>query len=475
MVYAGDQWVQLPTRDLYDSQMMAIAINTAKDMYEKRQQEMKDFRDLYKDFYSPVPGRTQEMYDETIGKLKNTVDAIYAAGGDPLRSPEAGAIINKAINDINIAKVNNIRKEAATATEYIKNRTKAIMDGTYDENVERAVRGQLLEDWSPENGEWTATAPVKYISKEDIISPLARQLTPEFDAIRTAQENDGYDYKTVSEDRIRKMVDDNIDDLINGSDIGRYYYNQALQQTGQNKDLAKRLLAEQYAQIAKKYTKDDRELNQYKYQKMLSDERRKAARESAWLSYHYDKLLHPTRPNDGYPNIFDRADEKPGEMVGFVPGTEYSNKIDSYNDKAVYDGGGYVISQKDISSIVNRGDILSEDGRPFVKGTFDTKKGLYAVPASGLIRKNLIRKNSKTGKFETVKDKYAYYMRVQLQAPSVIEEDGKYKIAVDDNGNYIYKQVDSKNGNGYALMRVKERDANYGKQQEKDRSVNTTD
>jgi hypothetical protein len=37
MVYANDQWIQLPTRDLYDTQVMAMAINAARDMYEKGQ------------------------------------------------------------------------------------------------------------------------------------------------------------------------------------------------------------------------------------------------------------------------------------------------------------------------------------------------------------------------------------------------------------------------------------------------------
>jgi hypothetical protein len=35
MVYALDNWIQLPTRDLYDTNMMAMAINAAKDMYDK--------------------------------------------------------------------------------------------------------------------------------------------------------------------------------------------------------------------------------------------------------------------------------------------------------------------------------------------------------------------------------------------------------------------------------------------------------
>ena len=54
MVYANDQWVQLPTRDLYDTQVMAMAINAARDMYEKGQQEMKDFQKAYGDFLTQL-------------------------------------------------------------------------------------------------------------------------------------------------------------------------------------------------------------------------------------------------------------------------------------------------------------------------------------------------------------------------------------------------------------------------------------
>lgn len=35
MVLAGDQWLQMPTRDLYDTQMMSMALSAAKDMYDK--------------------------------------------------------------------------------------------------------------------------------------------------------------------------------------------------------------------------------------------------------------------------------------------------------------------------------------------------------------------------------------------------------------------------------------------------------
>ena len=57
-----------------------------------------------------------------------------------------------------------------------------------------------------------------------MIAPLAKALNPEFDALKTAQMKDGFDYSTVSDDRIRQMVDDNIDDLITKGQMGKYYY-----------------------------------------------------------------------------------------------------------------------------------------------------------------------------------------------------------------------------------------------------------
>lgn len=500
MVYANDQWVQLPVRDLYDSQIMAMAINAAKDMYEKGQQEIKDFTKLYGDFYSPVPGRTEEVYNETLGKVKNVVDAIYAAGGDPLRSPEARALISRTINGVNAGKVNQYKQEALVAQEYLKNRAKAQMEGWYNEDFERAINGgKTLEEWSPTDGIWKSPAPSRFMTQDDIISPLAKALNPEFDAVRTAQANDGYDYKTVSEDRIRQMVQDNLDDLIGKSAVGKYYYNKALDAAKGDEGLARQLLTDQYVNAAKKNTKEDRELNQYKYQKTLADERRQAAKEQAALAYHYkqlenwdfdgdgkldageldakrrykeaqiEKFKNTGRYNrgaDGYPNIFDEADRKPGEEVGFKAQTAYDNKIDPHSDKIVMNSAGsYVIANKDIDDVVNNGDILSDDFKMFKSGTFSTRQDIAVLPASGIVRKNLRRRNPKTGKMEIVKDKYAYYMKVQLQSPGTEK---------DKDGNLMYEPV-NKESKGFAYIRIKERDANYGELQKKDKSVDTSE
>lgn len=43
MVYSRDQWIQLPVRDLYDSQIMLASINAAKDMYQQGVNEFKEY------------------------------------------------------------------------------------------------------------------------------------------------------------------------------------------------------------------------------------------------------------------------------------------------------------------------------------------------------------------------------------------------------------------------------------------------
>ena len=54
MIYANDQWIQLPTRDIYDTSIMMASINAAKDMYEKGVQQVKDFQKDYGDFISQL-------------------------------------------------------------------------------------------------------------------------------------------------------------------------------------------------------------------------------------------------------------------------------------------------------------------------------------------------------------------------------------------------------------------------------------
>jgi len=73
MIYAYDRGMQLPAIDIYDTGMMQMAVNAAKDLYEKGLQEMKDFNKEYGDFISPF-SKDMERYGEMVGGVKDAID-----------------------------------------------------------------------------------------------------------------------------------------------------------------------------------------------------------------------------------------------------------------------------------------------------------------------------------------------------------------------------------------------------------------
>ena len=83
MVYAYDKWIELPTKDIYDTQMMLASINAAKDMYDKGQAAIKDFYKTYGDFTSPFR-KDMEAYDAIVNKIcfVNAGKAFYNYSSD---------------------------------------------------------------------------------------------------------------------------------------------------------------------------------------------------------------------------------------------------------------------------------------------------------------------------------------------------------------------------------------------------------
>lgn len=185
MIYSKDQWIQLPTKDLYDSQIMLASINAARDMYEKGLQETKEFNKLYGDFTSPIARDVDYWYDNTLKPVRDAINYMYDKGIDPTRSAEGRALIQKLINQAPVAKLNQIRQSAKIADEYVKNRGTMQANGLYDPGFEQfALRDQYgrpvdLSTWSTiDDGTWERTAPYKYESLYDYTSPMFKDLKP---------------------------------------------------------------------------------------------------------------------------------------------------------------------------------------------------------------------------------------------------------------------------------------------------------
>lgn len=238
MIYSKDQWIQLPTKDLYDSQIMLASINAARDMYEKGLQETKEFNKLYGDFTSPIARDVDYWYDNTLKPVRDAINYMYDKGIDPTRSAEGRALIQKLINQAPIAKLNQIRQSAKIADEYVKNRGTMQANGLYDPGFEQfALRDQYgrpvdLSTWSTiDDGTWERTAPYKYESLYDYTSPMFKDLKPH-ELTKAEVQSFGvkydprYQYQGISKGDLERITGERIPGVQNET-LYKYYRDRA--------------------------------------------------------------------------------------------------------------------------------------------------------------------------------------------------------------------------------------------------------
>lgn len=238
MIYSKDQWIQLPTKDLYDSQIMLASINAARDMYEKGLQETKEFNKLYGDFTSPIARDVDYWYDNTLKPVRDAINYMYDKGIDPTRSAEGRALIQKLINQAPVAKLNQIRQSAKIADEYVKNRGTMQANGLYDPGFEQfALRDQYgrpvdLSTWSTiDDGTWERTAPYKYESLYDYTSPMFKDLKPH-ELTKAEVQSFGvkydprYQYQGISKSDLERITGERIPGVQNET-LYKYYRDRA--------------------------------------------------------------------------------------------------------------------------------------------------------------------------------------------------------------------------------------------------------
>lgn len=213
MVYAYDQWAQLPVKDLYDTQIMLAAVNAAKDMYEKGEQAIKDFRKDYGDFMSPLSS-DMDWYNQNFN-VADKLGEIYSRGGDPLRNQADRAEIYRWINSRPYAQYNQKRQAAEDVNAYKKSRDALIKAGMYNPEYERQMLGgQLLEEWDGSLGNWTATSASPYLDYEQKYGHLFDKMGFEYDE-EESKKHPGMNVMTKNKARMRDILSSSIPDLKN--------------------------------------------------------------------------------------------------------------------------------------------------------------------------------------------------------------------------------------------------------------------
>ena len=236
MVYSRDQWIQLPVRDLYDSQIMLASINAARDMYEKGQQQVKDFQKDYGDFYSPIQKDMDWYNKNVINGSKDVINSLYDKGIDPLRSAEGRAAISRFVNNIPTGDINKLRMGSKIAQEYLRNRAMLEAQNKYNDDFEKYVNGgKSIEDWDTlKDGVWTRQSPSEFTTLKAATENWFNNRTPHAltkdDVVGFGMPYDkNYDYTGYTYKDLTNVASKNTPGWI-GSPIANYYRHIAKQQ-----------------------------------------------------------------------------------------------------------------------------------------------------------------------------------------------------------------------------------------------------
>lgn len=228
MIYAYDNWAQMPSVDLYDTQMMAMALNAAKDMYEKGEQRIKDFKKEYGDFMSPF-AKDMARYGQIVGDVRNTINDLYARGIDPLRSSEGRAIVQSVLNKIDPAEMSRMKANAKVGYAYLDDIEKAKAANQFNEDYENFLLrqagivkgdGNVFDQFSSADGNmFTRSAAGRYSDLNQYTGHIFDKLDDSF--IRTGE--DHYDYYGVTREDRAKALTPHLSGLLQ-SPLGRFHY-----------------------------------------------------------------------------------------------------------------------------------------------------------------------------------------------------------------------------------------------------------
>lgn len=242
MIYAYDQHMQMPVRDLYDTQMMAIAINAAKDMYEKGQKQIDDFYEKYSDFTTPIEKDMQTYNNVVINPMREGLDYLYRNGIDPVRSAEGRAYLARLSRNVPMGLVSQLRESAKVGDLYLKAMAEQKANGTYNPDADSFFNPIGLGSWdTAKMGVWTNPSPSTVRSLHDATYNWMKDRTPHSltkdeveqswrDAGLTDQQFDpAYDYTGWTYNDLRRTVGQNTPGWM-GTMEGRFYYDQARKQ-----------------------------------------------------------------------------------------------------------------------------------------------------------------------------------------------------------------------------------------------------
>lgn len=221
MIYAGDTYTPLPTKELYNTQMMMASIAAAKDMYEKTEKQLDEFFKTYNDFRSPVSGAQEEYARLTTKRVDDALNQLYQQGIDPLRNAQGRAAIQNIIRSTDYGRINKLKQQAENYNKYLDAKREMIAKGLTTDDFENwMLKQQGLDGFTAvyQDGQkkgqirdWTRLTPEQYISVDAATDPWFKDIEETY----LGMTQDGFDRFGIDENKLNEAIQHNIYDLIN--------------------------------------------------------------------------------------------------------------------------------------------------------------------------------------------------------------------------------------------------------------------
>lgn len=306
MTYAYDDWVQMPTKDLYDTAIMKMAIDAAKDMYDRGQTQMENFYKTYGDFMSPF-AKDMEKYGNMMNNIRTTINDAYARGIDLFKSPEGRMLVQQLSHSIDPTWYNTAKQNAKVGYAYLDAMQDLRKRGKYSEAQELfdiAYNGGInFQDFSTSDDKnrlriWDRSSPIESISLQEMVHPSFANIKPHLlsreEAISRVGSN--YDpkaeYTGVTRADMESAMRSALPGLM-GTPMYEYYKNEAKKELiaeGKNPTEAEinaRFVQNAVTADSQMMTPLSKDYSRYFQEENLKLKR--SANDLAWKKYEWDK------------------------------------------------------------------------------------------------------------------------------------------------------------------------------------------
>lgn len=358
-------------KNIFDPQMEQMYLNAQQNYinalqkdYDNIQDQLKEFKKTYGDFYSPSDKDNENWNNLTYGPIKQLMKQY---GPDLLRSVEGRSLIQKALSSVDYGTLSKLKASVEPAKQWLKNQADLEAKGLYSQdfqdwyNKKHGLKNP--KDWDTlKDGVFNQTSPQKF----ETVNALTHTWFDDAQPLYKGMEN-GQRVYSLDFDDLKNIAKSNAEDFIHTSQ-GGYMYEKIIDKLKTNnphmsEDEIKDKAIDELDTVVtnanlerlrpKKYEADPFELERFRTNEGIREHAANAATDFA-----YWRAQQGEKDSNNYQNIFRDAKNDQFGTIHYNPEQTNDLKINSSPGKGVsesYKNGkfqAYTIPAKEVNNLL---------------------------------------------------------------------------------------------------------------------------